>query len=89
MRPFIYNALPARVVFGHGTISQVANEVGRLGCRRPLILSTPQQQTEAERLASQLGHFAAGVFAGAVMHTPVEVTGQAISVLFVSEVGRT
>jgi maleylacetate reductase len=78
MRPFVYNALPARVVFGHGTISQVADEVGRLGCRRALILSTPQQQSDAERLASHLGDFAAGVFAGAVMHTPVEVTEQAM-----------
>jgi maleylacetate reductase len=67
MRPFVYNALPARVVFGHGTISQVADEVGRLGCRRALILSTLQQQSDAERLASHLGDFAAGVFAGAVI----------------------
>jgi maleylacetate reductase len=81
MRPFIYNALPARVVFGHGTISQVADEVGRLGCRRALILSTPQQQSDAQRLASHLGDFAAGVFAGAVMHTPVEVTEQAMGLL--------
>ena len=81
MRPFVYNALPARVVFGHGTISQVANEVSRLGCRRALILSTPQQQSEAERLASHLGDFAAGVFAGAVMHTPVEVTEQAMGLV--------
>jgi maleylacetate reductase len=78
MRPFVYNALPARVVFGVGTIGQVADEVRGLGCRRALILSTPQQQSEAERLASQIGDLAAGVFAGAVMHTPVEVTEQAM-----------
>lgn len=81
MRPFVYNALPARVVFGHGTISQVADEVHRLGCRRALILSTAQQQSDAERLALHLGDFAAGVFAGAVMHTPVEVTAQAMGLL--------
>ncbi len=78
MRPFVYNALPARVVFGVGTIGQVADEVRRLDCRRALILSTPQQQDDAERLASQIGDLAAGVFAGAVMHTPVEVTEQAM-----------
>jgi maleylacetate reductase len=78
MRPFVYNALPARVVFGLGTIGQVADEVRRLGCRRALILSTPQQQGDAERLASQIGDLAAGVFAGAAMHTPVEVTQQAM-----------
>lgn len=78
MRPFVYNALPARVVFGHGTISQVADEVSRLGCSRALILSAPQQQNDAERVASHLGDLAAGVFAGAVMHTPVEVTERAM-----------
>jgi len=78
MRPFVYNALPARVVFGLGTIGQVADEVRRLGCRRALILSTPQQQGDAGRLASQIGDLAAGVFAGAAMHTPVEVTQQAM-----------
>ena len=81
MHSFIYNALPARIVFGQGTINQVADEVSRLNCRRALILSTPQQQRDAERLASHLGGFAAGVFAGAVMHTPVDVTEQAMSLL--------
>jgi maleylacetate reductase len=81
MHSFIYNALPARIVFGQGTINQVADEVSRLNCRRALILSTPQQQRDAERLASHLGGFAAGVFAGAVMHTPVDVTEQAMRLL--------
>lgn len=78
MRPFVYNALPARVVFGVGTIGQLADEVRRLGCRRALILSTAQQLGDAERLAVQLGDLAAGVFAGAVMHTPLEVTEKAM-----------
>ena len=78
MRPFVYNALPARVVFGQGTIEKLSDEVSRLGCRRALILSTPRQQSEAEQLAGHLGHLAAGVFAGAVMHTPVDVTEQAL-----------
>lgn len=32
MKPFTYNALPARVIFGWGTSAQVADEVKRLGC---------------------------------------------------------
>jgi hypothetical protein len=32
MEPFVYNALPARVIFGWGTIKSVANEVKRLDC---------------------------------------------------------
>lgn len=34
MQPFVYNALPARVIFGWGTVSKVAEEVKRLGCVR-------------------------------------------------------
>jgi alcohol dehydrogenase class IV len=53
MRPFGYTGLPVRVVFGHGTIGQVAGEIRRLGCRRALVLSTPPQRSDAERLAAQ------------------------------------
>lgn len=76
--PFTYTALPARVVFGLGTIARVADEVRLLGGRRALVLSTPQQQDAAHALAARLGGLAAGVFAGATMHTPVDVTDRAM-----------
>jgi len=78
-RPFIFPGLATRVVFGHGTLAQVPDEVARLGRARALVLSTPQQEAQARALADALGPCAAGVFAGAVMHTPVEVTGAALS----------
>lgn len=78
MQSFIYNALPARVVFGHGVVGQVADEVRALGCKRAFLLSTPPQRDQAEQLAADLGDLAAGLFAGAVMHTPVDVTEQAL-----------
>lgn len=78
MDPFTYTALPARVVFGSGTLARVGDEVERLGCRRALVLSTPQQRGDAEALAGRLGASGAGVFAGAAMHTPVEVTERAL-----------
>ena len=78
MRPFVYTALPARVVFGSGTLARVPEEVRALGRRRALVLSTPQQRPEAEALAARLGDLSAGVFAEAAMHTPVEVTGRAL-----------
>jgi maleylacetate reductase len=81
MRPFGYTGLPVRVVFGHGTIGQVAGEVRRLGCRRALVLSTPPQRSDAERLAAQLGDLGAGLFAGAAMHTPIEVTEQVLGLV--------
>ena len=81
MVPFIYNSLPARVIFGHGTISQVADEVRQLGCRRALVIASPQQRQDAQRLADSLGNLAAGVFAGAAMHTPTEVTAEAMAIV--------
>lgn len=79
IRPFVFPGLSTRVVFGHGTLAGVPEEVARLGHSRALVLSTPQQVEQAEALASALGDKAAGVFAGAVMHTPVEVTETAIA----------
>ena len=34
MEPFVYTALPVRVVFGSGTLARVGDEVRRLGCGR-------------------------------------------------------
>ncbi len=78
-RPFTFPGLTTRVVFGHGTLAQVPDEVARMGHTRALVLSTPHQQAEAQSLADSLGHRAAGVFAGAAMHTPVDITDQAIA----------
>lgn len=78
MTPFTYEALPARVIFGTGTIGRLPAELGRLGCGRALVLSTPEQRGTAERVAGLLGPALAGVFAGAAMHTPTEVTATAL-----------
>lgn len=78
-RPFVFPGLATRVVFGHGTLAQVPDEVARLGHSRALVLSTPHQQAEAQALADRLGDKAAGVFAGAAMHTPTDITDQAIA----------
>jgi alcohol dehydrogenase class IV len=78
---FVYQAAPARAVFGSGTIAKVAEEAERLGIRRALILSTPEQKGEAERVAALLGSGARAVFAGARMHTPTEVTAEAMAIV--------
>jgi maleylacetate reductase len=77
MRSFTYTGLPARVVFGAGTVAALPQEMERLGCRRALVLSTPEQEAGASQIAAALGGTAAGVFPGAVMHTPVEVSERA------------
>ena len=76
---FTYTGSPARIVFGAGARDQLAASIDRLGCSRAFILSTSQQAGEAETLAASLGGRAAGVFARAAMHTPVEITGDAVA----------
>lgn len=83
MDPFVYsgtaNGLASHVIFGSGTLARVGDELARLGSRSALVLSTGPQQALAEDVARRLGAKAAGVFSGAVMHTPVEVTEQALA----------
>ncbi|GAA5995120.1 maleylacetate reductase [Rhodotorula paludigena] len=79
MQPFVYNALPARVIFGWGTSSQVAQEVKKLGCSRALVLTTPQQVDAGEKVKADLGDLAVGIYSNATMHTPVHVTLEALS----------
>lgn len=79
MLPFVYNANPSRVIFGQGTIECLKDEVARLGCECAMVLTTPEQSDEGTRLASRLGDLAAGVFSGARMHTPTDVTDTALA----------
>lgn len=67
-----------RVVFGAGLRHSIGDELDRLGCSRALILSTPEQSNAALDIAGMLGKKAAGVFSGAAMHTPVQVTEDAL-----------
>lgn len=81
MHHFTYSAWPSRVVFGEGRIAETAGELGRLGARRALVLSTPQQADDAHRLARDLGQLACGTYTEAAMHTPVDVTEDAMEVV--------
>lgn len=78
--PFIYSSMPGRVVFGAGSLAQAGDEVRALGSRA-LVLSTPGQSDQGEALSRQLGGLSAGVFAGAAMHTPTDVTATAMDAL--------
>jgi maleylacetate reductase len=78
---FLYTALPARVVFGAGTLARVRDEAERLAMARALVLTTPSQIAHGEAVVARLGDRAAGMFSGAAMHTPVEVTIRALAEL--------
>jgi maleylacetate reductase len=77
MRAFTYQAHPARVVFGAGALQQLPAEIERLGARRALVLCTPGQADAGARVAALLGERAAGVFAKAAMHVPIESAREA------------
>lgn len=79
MDSFSYSSLPSKVTFGYGTLSLVAEEMQALGCKRAIVLSTPQQAGAAEALAEELGELAVGRFFEATMHTPVDVTQRAVA----------
>jgi len=72
MNPFTYTAAPARVVFGIGALQHLGREIDALGARRALVLSTPEQAASARHVADLLGERAAGIYAEARMHVPVE-----------------
>jgi maleylacetate reductase len=64
-----------RVVFGAGSVARLGAEVGRLGAKRVLLLSTPGR-------AAMVGGVSAGLpvvatFDRAVMHTPLEMAEEA------------
>ncbi|MEV6057204.1 maleylacetate reductase and hydroxyquinol 1,2-dioxygenase domain-containing protein [Streptomyces sp. NPDC052107] len=81
MRTFVYTSHPARVVFGAGTVGRLGEEVERLGCSRVLLLSSGPLAVASARVRQALGGLLAAEFDGAAMHTPVEVTEQALDVL--------
>lgn len=80
MHPFVYNALPARVLFGNGTLSKVAEEITKLGCSKALILTTPQQVKEGDSIKALIGDLAVGLYTNATMHTPTNVTDEAVDI---------
>jgi maleylacetate reductase len=67
-----------RVRFGTGLRHEVGAEMDLLGCARAIVLSTPQQSDMALDVAATLGDRAGGMFSGATMHTPIDVTEEAL-----------
>jgi maleylacetate reductase len=81
VRAFRYSPLPANVIFGFGTISELRQALERFGCSRALVVTTPEQSKLVELAKEQLNEAFVGAFTGAQMHTPVEVTERALGYL--------
>jgi maleylacetate reductase len=77
VNPFVYIGLPMRVVFGAGSIAEIAKEVDRLGGKRALLLATPGRTAMVKSIANPLGGRVAGVFDRVVMHTPLQLAEEA------------
>ena len=77
MHAFTFQANPARVIFGAGSLQQLGAEVERLGSRRALVLCTPEQAASAQQVLALLGDRGAGLFARAAMHVPLETAREA------------
>lgn len=77
-REVMYESLPMRVRLRDGALADLPDELSHLGLSRPLILATPGHAHLARRVEQLLGGTAAGVFAEARMHVPVEIAERAI-----------
>ena len=67
------------VAFGAGLRHRVKEHAKSAGCVRIMILTTPHQSDLGLELAETLGPMAAGIFCKAAMHTPTDVTQEAVS----------
>lgn len=68
-----------KVRFGAGLRFSIGDELAAWNCRRALVLSTPEQSAVALDIAAALGPRVAGVYSRAAMHTPVDVTEDALN----------
>lgn len=67
-----------KVRFGAGIRHRIGDELATLNCSHALLLSTPEQSDAAMDLASGLNGHVAGIYSRAAMHTPVDVTEDAL-----------
>ncbi len=78
MAPFVYNSNPGLIIFGFGTLASLPSEVERMNAKRILVIGSPGEYDQSAAIETLLGARAIGRFAGAQMHTPVDVTEEAM-----------
>lgn len=72
MQPFVYDALPGRVVFANGAFDRVPDELDRLGGRRALLIADRSGTAWADRLAGWVGDRVVARIDDVRVHVPVE-----------------
>lgn len=78
---FTYTGSATRVLFGTGTIDHLAGEIDRLGLTRVMLIVPSRRGHLLDRLAHALGARVGASFSEAAMHTPIEVTQRAMTVV--------
>ena len=68
-----------KVSFGAGIRRSARKATLEAGANRVLVLTTPQQSDLGLEVAESLGDLAAGIFSKAAMHTPTDVTQEALA----------
>jgi maleylacetate reductase len=79
MDPFVYEALPGRVVFGAGSFDQVPDEIERLQGTRVLLIADRSGEAWADQLAAALGRAVGGRIDDVRAHVPVERAAAAVA----------
>ena len=72
MQPFVYDALPGRVVFANGAFDRVPDELRRLGVSRVVVIADRSGTAWADRLAKALGPNLIGRIEDVRVHVPIE-----------------
>ncbi|WP_427918751.1 iron-containing alcohol dehydrogenase [Streptomyces sp. cg40] len=74
------------MTFGSGTADRLLEEVRRLGGSRVLLLSSPPLAAASARVRDALRGMVAAEFDGATMHTALDVTERALTLLRAADV---
>jgi maleylacetate reductase len=77
MKPFTYDQLPARIVFGAGRLAEVGAEAERLGAQRVMLVSDQAITALADNVAAQLGARLAVRWSEVIQHVPVDLADRA------------
>lgn len=72
MDPFIYDALPGRVVFGEGAFERLPDELDRLGARRILLIADRSGRSWGDKLVTWIGDRIVGQIGDVRPHVPVD-----------------
>jgi maleylacetate reductase len=74
VKPFEYEALPSRVIFGAGYLGRVAGEVQRLGGKRVFLIHDPLTERWARQIAKELsGSADVRVWGQVQQHVPIDL----------------